>query len=67
MTQNASSIKKEERKWQDHQGGTLQQRAYERAGTRVMMDGQFARVAEMFRHAPAGSWMWGRPFSCVVG
>jgi SAM-dependent methyltransferase len=47
MTDNSSSIKKEERKWQDCQGGTLQQRAYERAGTRVMMEGQFARVAEM--------------------
>jgi ubiquinone/menaquinone biosynthesis C-methylase UbiE len=40
-----SRIKQDERHWQDLQGGSLQQRAYERRGTQVMMQGQFARVA----------------------
>jgi len=40
-----SRIKQDERHWQDLKGGSLQQRAYERRGTQVMMQGQFARVA----------------------
>jgi len=47
-----SRIKQDERHWQDLQGGSLQQRAYERRGTQVMMQGQFARVAEELQLRP---------------
>jgi len=47
-----SKIKQDERHWQDLRGGSLQQRAYERRGTQVMMQGQFARVAEELQLRP---------------
>jgi SAM-dependent methyltransferase len=43
---NFSEIKKDERSWQDRQGGDLQIRSYERPGTQVVINGQYARVAE---------------------
>jgi len=46
MSVNAYSIKRDERQWQDSQGGSLQQRAYERPGTQIVMQKQFMRVAE---------------------
>jgi ubiquinone/menaquinone biosynthesis C-methylase UbiE len=42
-------IKHEERRWQDAEGGLLQQQAYERAGTRFVLEQQFARVARALR------------------
>jgi SAM-dependent methyltransferase len=45
-------IKQEERRWQDRQGGALQQRAYERGGVRVVLHAQFACVAEALRLEP---------------
>lgn len=52
MSDINSKIKQDERHWQDLQGGSLQQRAYERRGTQVMMQGQFARVAEELQLKP---------------
>lgn len=49
---NSARIKQDERHWQDLQGGALQQRAYERLGTQVMMQGQFARVTETLQLQP---------------
>jgi ubiquinone/menaquinone biosynthesis C-methylase UbiE len=46
MSGDALSVKRDERQWQDQQGGSLQQRAYERPGTQVVMQKQFMRVAE---------------------
>ena len=46
MSVDALSIKRDERQWQDSQGGSLQQRAYERPGTQIVMQKQFMRVAE---------------------
>lgn len=45
MSVDVLSIKREERQWQDLQGGSLQQRAYERPGTQIVMQQQFLRVA----------------------
>jgi len=46
LSNDFSEIKKDERSWQDHQGGDLQTRAYERPGTHLVINGQYARVAE---------------------
>ena len=43
---NFLEVKKDERSWQDRQGGDLQIRSYERPGTQVVINGQYARVAE---------------------
>lgn len=50
--QDHRSIKCEERAWQDRLGGTLQQRAYDRAGTRVVIHGQFACVVRALELRP---------------
>jgi len=52
MNEAVSTIKKQERCWQDRQGGTLQQEAYRRPGTRIMMEAQFDRVAAMLKLEP---------------
>ena len=52
MSTDAVSIKRDERQWQDNQGGSLQQRAYERAGTQIVMQRQFIRVAEVLDLKP---------------
>ena len=41
---NHTSIKEDERHWQDRQGGSLQVQAYERPGTQVVFHQQFRRV-----------------------
>jgi ubiquinone/menaquinone biosynthesis C-methylase UbiE len=46
MSTDSLTIKRDERQWQDSEGGSLQQRAYERAGTQIVMQRQFMRVAE---------------------
>jgi hypothetical protein len=41
MTRQAADvigIKDQERRWQDAEGGLLQERAYERAGTRFVLE-----------------------------
>ncbi len=43
----------EERAWQDRLGGRLQERAYARAGTRLVLDGQHARIAAALDPGPA--------------
>jgi SAM-dependent methyltransferase len=49
----AVDVKHEERRWQDAEGGILQQRAYQRAGTRFILEQQFARVTRALRLEPA--------------
>ena len=46
MSIDAVSVKRDERRWQDDQGGSLQQQAYERPGTQIVMQKQFMCVAE---------------------
>lgn len=46
MSADTLTIKRDERQWQDSQGGSLQQRAYGRPGTQIVMQRQFVRVAE---------------------
>ena len=46
MSADTLTIKRDERQWQDSQGGSLQQRAYGRPGTQIVMQRQFMRVAE---------------------
>jgi ubiquinone/menaquinone biosynthesis C-methylase UbiE len=46
MSGDALSVKHDERQWQDSKGGSLQQRAYKRPGTQIVMQKQFMRVAE---------------------
>ena len=46
------SLKQAERRWQDAQGGALQQHAYGRPGTRVVLDGQFRRIAAALKLTP---------------
>jgi len=41
-----------ERRWQDEIGGSLQERAYARAGTRAVLDTQHRRLAERLATAP---------------
>lgn len=43
---NHSSIKDDERHWQDRQGGALQVQAYQRPGTQIVFHQQFARVLD---------------------
>ena len=50
--QQNSRIKQDERSWQDRQGGGLQERAYQRPGTQVVIHHQFARVAEALELRP---------------
>lgn len=45
-------VKQRERRWQDRQGGALQHHAYARPGTRVVLDGQLARLEGALRLAP---------------
>lgn len=52
MSADALAVKRDERQWQDSQGGSLQQRAYERPGTQVVMQRQFLRVAEALNLKP---------------
>ena len=52
MSMDTLSTKRDERQWQDSQGGSLQQRAYERAGTQIVMQRQFMRVAEVLDLRP---------------
>jgi SAM-dependent methyltransferase len=40
-----TAVKQDERRWQDQQGGQLQQESFERPGTRIVLIGQFERVA----------------------
>jgi len=42
----SSEIKNDERRWQDTEGGLLQQQAYGRPGTRLVLEQQFARIAD---------------------
>jgi len=46
LSNDFSEIKKDERSWQDRQGGDLQTRSYERPGTHLVINSQYARVAE---------------------
>src|SRR6476659_6398115 len=52
MSVDALSVKRDEREWQDQQGGSLQQRAYERAGTQIVMQKQFMSVAQALELKP---------------
>ena len=52
LSNDFSEIKKEERSWQDLQGGDLQARSYERPGTHVVINEQYARVAEALQLSP---------------
>lgn len=52
MNTDIVTTKRDERQWQDSQGGSLQQRAYERAGTQIVMQRQFMRVAEVLDLKP---------------
>jgi SAM-dependent methyltransferase len=42
----------DERAWQDRVGGSLQEAAYARAGTRLVLDAQHARLAAVLRLGP---------------
>ncbi|MDX2169356.1 MAG: class I SAM-dependent methyltransferase [Deltaproteobacteria bacterium] len=53
-----------EREWQDAVGGTLQAAAYARAGTRLVLDAQHARLAAALR-LPAGARLL--DLGCGVG
>jgi ubiquinone/menaquinone biosynthesis C-methylase UbiE len=52
MSADTVIIKRDERHWQDSQGGSLQQRAYARAGTQIVMQRQFMRVANALNLQP---------------
>jgi ubiquinone/menaquinone biosynthesis C-methylase UbiE len=45
MHQHDDEVKHDERRWQDQQGGQLQQDAFDRPGTRLVLVGQFERIA----------------------
>jgi ubiquinone/menaquinone biosynthesis C-methylase UbiE len=45
-------VNRDERAWQDARGGHLQADAYGRAGTRVVLEEQFARIAAALAPAP---------------
>lgn len=47
------AVRQEERRWQDQQGGDLQQQSFERPGTRLVLLGQFERIAGAL-HLSAG-------------
>jgi SAM-dependent methyltransferase len=49
---SAVEIKREERTWQDAQGGGLQEDAYSRPGTRIVLDRQFARIGDALELEP---------------
>ena len=52
MNKDFSEIKKDERSWQDLQGGDLQTRSFERPGTHVVINQQYTRVAEALQLKP---------------
>lgn len=45
MHRHDDAVKREERRWQDQQGGDLQQATFDRPGTRLVLVGQFERIA----------------------
>jgi hypothetical protein len=45
MDRHDHGVKDDERRWQDLQGGRLQQETFERPGTRLVLVGQFERIA----------------------
>src|SRR5690242_16789744 len=49
---NVSAVRTQEREWQERQGGGLQEGAYGRPGTRVVIHRQFARVFDALRPTP---------------
>ena len=61
---NHSSIKEDERHWQDRQGGALQVQAYERPGTQVVLHQQFGRVFDALQ---VGSGMRLLDVGCGAG
>lgn len=50
--QEITGVKQDERQWQERQGGGLQERAYHRAGTRVVLHRQFARILKALELRP---------------
>jgi ubiquinone/menaquinone biosynthesis C-methylase UbiE len=58
------AIRRDERAWQDVRGGSLQERTYERPGTRVVLDRQFARIGEALALEPASRVL---DLGCGVG
>ena len=48
----SDALTAEERAWQDRVGGRLQEQAYARPGTRLVLDGQHARIAALLEATP---------------
>jgi len=61
---NHTSIKEDERHWQDRQGGSLQVQAYARPGTQVVFHQQFGRVFDALQ---VGSGMRLLDVGCGAG
>jgi ubiquinone/menaquinone biosynthesis C-methylase UbiE len=49
---NADLVKSEELRWQNQRCGAYQTQAYDRAGTRVVLERQFARIRDALRLRP---------------
>ena len=50
--QDSSIVKAEEQAWQNRHGGALQESAYGRPGTQLVLQRQFARIADALRLRP---------------